>query len=137
MKKLFDHKDARQLFSYVVVGGSAALVEWFMYWISDHYGTLYLISTVIAFIVATFVNWIMGRLLTFRNAESKKRGMLWEIIEVYMASLVGLFLNLGIMAFFVSGLGWNGMISKIISTGIVFIWNFLIRKHFIYKSIAQ
>ena len=87
----------------------------------------------LAYILSTFVNWLVGRLLVFKdNAGSIVR----EIVGVYIASVVGLLLNLGIMWVAVSVLSFNEMISKVVATGIVFIYNFAVRKLVIYKKKA-
>ncbi len=87
----------------------------------------------LAYILSTFVNWLVGRLLVFKdNAGSIVR----EIVGVYLASVVGLLLNLGIMWVAVSVLSFNEMISKVVATGIVFIYNFAVRKLVIYKKKA-
>ncbi len=87
----------------------------------------------LAYILSTFVNWLVGRLLVFKdNVGSIVR----EIVGVYLASVVGLLLNLGIMWVAVSVLSFNEMISKVVATGIVFIYNFAVRKLVIYKKKA-
>lgn len=57
-----------------------------------------------------------------------------EIAGVYLAAAVGLLLNMGIMFVLVDALGWNEMLSKVIATGLVFVWNFLIRRLAIYRK---
>ena len=57
-----------------------------------------------------------------------------EIAGVYLAAVVGLLLNMGIMFVLVDALGWNEMLSKVIATGLVFVWNFLIRRLAIYRK---
>lgn len=122
-----------QFTSYLVVGGSAAIVEWSTFalmYISM--GAHYMLATTVAFILATLANFHLGRRLTFRNAKS---GMSrnTEMAAVYMISAVGLGLNMLLMYVLVARLGLHGMLSKIIATGIVLIWNFLIRKIYLYK----
>jgi len=109
-------------------------VEWGIFWISNTpLGWNIFISTVIAFVVATFVNWILGRLTLFKKvAKKKKIGI--DAAAVYLVSGIGLGLNLVLMALFVNVLGIFPLLSKILSTGIVFSWNFLSRKYFIYRE---
>ena len=71
------------------------------------------------------------RLLVFKKSE---RGVAAEIAGVYLAAAVGLLLNMGIMFVLVDALGWNEMLSKVIATGLVFVWNFLIRRLAIYRK---
>ena len=57
-----------------------------------------------------------------------------EIVSVYVASLIGLLLNLLIMWVAVDLFSCNEMVSKVVATAIVFAYNFLIRKLVIYKK---
>ncbi len=91
----------------------------------------YLLATALSFVIATFTNWVLGRLLTFRKAAKKSKER--EILGVYAVSAVGLLFNLGLMYIFVDCLAIPDLASKILSTGIVFFWNFISRKLFIYK----
>ena len=122
----------KNIASYGIVGGAAALVEWAAFYVCDAIGLFYLLSTILSFIVATFVNWILGRKITFRNSP-KLANWPRDLLSVYVASGVGLLLNLGLMVLFVSVIGIDSMISKIISTGLVFFWNYFIRKLVIYQ----
>lgn len=125
-------RTGRQLIQYGFVGGAAALVEWISYFSFD---TIlrwhYMLATVLAFLIATFVNWVVGHYTMFRNAA--KGGMAGEIFGVYIVSGIGLLLNLLFMYVFVAKLQISGVPAKIISTGLVFIWNFISRKIFIYR----
>lgn len=120
-----------QLIQYGFVGGIAALVEWTSYFLVDtvlHWH--YMLATVLSFLIATFVNWVAGRITLFRNAA--KNGTVNEILWVYFVSGIGLLLNLLLMYIFVTKVGIPGVPAKIAATGLVFIWNFISRKIFIY-----
>lgn len=124
----------KQFFSYFLVGGLAALVEWISFYILNTVLELnYILSTAIAFVLATFANYLLGRKTTFKKAASG-RGNFLELFMVYAVSLVGLGFNLLLMKWFVGGLCLNPMVSKILSTGIVFVWNFVSRKFLIYRD---
>lgn len=125
-------RTGRQLIQYVFVGGIAALIEWISYFSFDailHWH--YMLVTVLAFLIATFVNWGVGHYTMFRN--SAKSGTAGEILGVYFVSGIGLLLNLLLMYIFVAKMGISGVSAKIIATGLVFIWNFISRKIFIYR----
>lgn len=59
--------------------------------------------------------------------------MVGEIAKIYAVSVIGLLMNMAIMFVAVEKIGLPEMLSKIIATGIVFGWNFLVRKLVIYK----
>ncbi len=137
MKKILSAENIKQFLSYFGVGGAAAIVEWITFFVMDRIGLPYLISTIIAFIVATFVNWFLGRTYTFKDSAFKDKKTK-EILLVFLVSAIGLGFNLLLMYLFVDVIGMNTnllkTIAKILATGIVFVWNYLSRKLWIYKA---
>ncbi len=116
---------------YLIVGGLATLTEWILfYFMNISLNIHYIVATTIAYIISTLVNWIAGRILVFKES---KNSLANEILVIYIVGILGLLMNILIMWFLVSILSFNGMMSKIVATGIVFVWNFIIRKLVIYK----
>ncbi len=131
-------KSIKQFFSYFFVGGMAALVEWGMFFaFSNLLHIYYQGATVLAFFFSTMTNWWLGRTLTFKDSayQSKKQK---ELVLIFGVSAIGLFLNMILMYVWVSLLGMNTdfrkMIGKVAATGIVFFWNFFIRKYVVYRE---
>lgn len=138
MKSLFSTAGIRQFLSYFWVGGVSALVEWLVFSLLDTLLELpYLLSTVLAFLCSTTVNWFLGRTFTFKDSAYRDQKAK-EIFLVFIVSAVGLLFNLLLMYFFVTVLGTDThlqrTIAKILSTGIVFIWNYVSRKCWIYRK---
>lgn len=136
--KLLNKANIKQFISYFFVGGVAAIVEWVMFFIFANVLQInYFVSTVIAFIFSTTANWILGRITTFKDNNTYKDKKAKEAILVFVVSAIGLLFNLILMYLFVTVMGFDSSLgktlSKIAATGIVFIWNFLIRKLVIYK----
>lgn len=130
MNQLKRSKIIEQIFLYLIVGGIATLVEWVLFYIFDaKLGIHYIPATALAFMVSTFANWLAGKLILFEDWSN----VIPEIVKIYAASIAGLFFNLVLMWIMVDIIGLQEMVSKIIATGIVFMWNFLIRKYAIYK----
>lgn len=122
-----------ELFLYLIVGGLATVVEWVGFWLfCSVLGIQYLAATALAFVISTFANWLFGRLLVFRRASGKSLAK--EIGSVYLASIVGLLLNLAIMFVLVQLLATEEMLAKMAATALVFAYNYLIRKFLIYKK---
>ena len=129
----------RQFLSYFCVGGVSALIEWTVFAL-----LLYLLdmsypaATSLAFIFSTTTNWYLGRTFTFSNSEAYKGKSVKEYSLVFLVSAIGLGFNVLLMYFFVDVLGMNTKIlqtsAKVMSTGIVFIWNYLSRKLLIYRE---
>lgn len=126
-----------QLASYAIVGGLAALVEWSCFFLLyQRAGTHYLLSSALAFLIATAANYAFGKRLVFRRSRSglTRRG---EVLAVYAVSAIGLAMNLLLMHLFVQRFEMSGLLSKLLATGVVFIWNFLVRKRWIYRAWAS
>ena len=90
-----------------------------------------MLATVLAYVFSTFVNWLAGRIIIFKNSN---KSILFEIVSIYMAAVIGLLFNLLIMWVAIDIFNIQEMLSKIIATACVFIWNYLIRKLLIYKE---
>lgn len=130
-KTMVSKKNIKDFMLYVIVGGIATVCEWIIFYIlNTTFAWHYILATVIAYILSTFVNWAAGRIIMFKKTE---KGLLHEITSIYAASVIGLLLNMLIMWLMVDLFSINSMLSKVIATGLVFIWNFLIRKIVIYK----
>lgn len=128
-----DSRRFKDLFLYLVVGGLATIVEWAGFWVlSNLLHVQYLVATALAFTVSTFANWAFGRLLVFKDPG--EQSLLRELASIYLASIVGLLLNLLIMYVMVQLFSVNKMISKMTATALVFAYNYLVRKLLIYKK---
>ena len=124
--------EAKSFGLYLIVGGIATLVEWIIFYLLN--GVLlwnHLVATIIAYLISTFANWAAGRLLVFKEA---KIGFIKEITSIYVASLIGLAMNLLIMWIMVDCISLNEMLSMVTATVIVFMYNYLIRKLVIYRK---
>ena len=118
-------------FLYLVVGVVGTLIEWAIFYILNRLlNWHYLISTSLAFVVSTFANLFLGKLLVFKNTHLN---LIEEMAKIYIASLIGLFLNLVIMFFVINKFNISSIYAKILASAIVFFWNFLVRKLAIYK----
>ena len=129
----------KQFLSYFCVGGVSALVEWTAFALLIYLPDMsYPAATSLAFILSTTTNWYLGRSFTFKDSEVYKGKSVKEYLLVFLVSAIGLGFNVLLMYFFVEFLGMNTKIlqtvAKVMSTGIVFVWNFLSRKFLIYKE---
>ena len=122
----------KQLMLYLVVGAGATAVEWVCFYLFNAcMGMHYSIATALAFCISTFSNWLLGRWIMFKKTQ---QGIVKELLQIYLASIIGLIMNLVIMWLAIDCLKINNMMAKVIATGIVFFWNFLVRKMLIYKQ---
>lgn len=121
----------RNFFKYIIVGGSAAVVNWLIFFICTYLCDIYyLIAGLFSFILATLWNFIFARLFIFTSTE---HSILKESTLVYLVSLGGLGIDMGVLFVCVEWLGLYEMLGKILSTGVAFIFNFSMRQFVIYK----
>lgn len=133
IKTVLTRKFIFQFVSYFFVGLTAALVEWGIFWAFNVPCNFNIYaSTALAFLLATLVNWIIARKTTFKE-EAKTKDSRRDAAAVFLVSGIGLFFNMVLMGLFSVRLGIYPLVSKIMSTGIVFLWNFASRKFLIYK----
>jgi putative flippase GtrA len=121
-----------QLIKYVGVGGTAALVEWLSFALligPAHFH--YLLAVTVSFITATAVNYVLSASFVFVRGRHPTHK---EIILLYLASTIGLLMNLLLMLFFVGFLSIPAMPAKIAATGVVFFWNFSARKIWVFEK---
>ena len=135
-KKLFRTKSDNtfiQFFRYLFVGGIAAVVNiGLLYVLTDFAHLHYIISNIISFIAGLVVNYILSKKFVFQ--EKTKISRTKEFIIYSVIGVLGLGIDTLLMWVFTDCIGIYYMISKIISTMVVFIWNFGARK-VLYKII--
>lgn len=126
---------------YLFVGGTAALVEWSLFYLLFHYllhglglsiTALTMLVTALAFSLSTLYHYFLGNILVFDSGSRYGRSK--ELSLVFAVSVMGLLFNLLLMYIFVSLLAWHPMFSKVLTSCIVVVWNYLSRKKWIFRS---
>ncbi|SDB12270.1 Putative flippase GtrA (transmembrane translocase of bactoprenol-linked glucose) [Ruminococcaceae bacterium FB2012] len=133
-----------QFFRYLFVGGFAFVVD---------YGTLMLLvevfgfnaklAAVVAFILGLIVNYILSTLWIFKNSKIGNR--LAEFAAFAVIGVIGLGINELIIWLFDDVIAPRKpldfipedkyyLIGKLVSTAVVFIWNFAARKFIIFNK---
>jgi putative flippase GtrA len=122
----------KKLLQYFVVGGSSAILDFLIFYILTSFIQIHWsISALISFSIATALNYYLCISFVFVQSSRFKKHQ--EVILVYFVSGIGLTLNLLCLYLLIELLNTHLLISKIVATGSVFIWNFLIRNNFIFK----
>ena len=86
----------------------------------------YLISSAISFTVSVIVNYYLCVLWVFDGADKSNDKKV--VIMFIGSSVIGLIFNQILMYLFVSILGIFYMVAKIITTAIVMVWNYVMKK---------
>jgi len=121
-----------QLFRYGFVGGAAFLVDYGMlYILTEWVGLHYLVSATISFILGLITNYLLSISWVFNNRTLSSR---WAEFMIFaIIGVIGLGLNALIMYICTDKLSIHYLLSKLISTVIVFFWNFFARKAILFK----
>lgn len=122
----------QQVLRFLVVGGIAFLIDYSIYYSLTHiFGVYYLVSSVISFTVSVMFNYILSTKWVFdsqtKNNESKK------FVAFIILSVLGLGINQIFLWMFSDIFHINDLISKVIATAIVMVWNFVTRKLIVEK----
>lgn len=128
-----------EFFRYLLVGGSAFLVDFGVLYLTKTFlfGGLGItgvyIATAIGFTAGLVYNYILSLIFVFKNAKEKTQGKALRAFLVF--SLIGV-IGLGITEFGmylgVSLLGIHYLIVKVVMAAIVLMWNYLARKLLIF-----
>lgn len=132
IKRLLSKLRSIQIVRYSFVGGVAALVDLTIFFLfAKLLDFNYLLIGAAGFIIATYVNYILSIKYVFESKIRFTRKA--EVFWIYLISLVGLFLHLIFLYVFIDLLYMEKMLGKVMASFAVFLWNFLMRKHFIFK----
>lgn len=136
IKKLFKEKTNNtfiQFFRYLFVGGIAAVVNiGMLYVFTDVCHLHYILSNIFAFTLGLIVNYILSKKFVFQDNVSINKAK--EFLIYAVIGVIGLGLDTLLIWLFTDVGSIYYMISKLISTLIVLIWNFGARK-LLYKII--
>lgn len=120
-----------KIIKYFFVGGAAAIVDVGLFFIFAKFLSYnYLFVGFFTFIIATFVNYYLSIKYVFQSGKKYKKQK--EIFLVYLLSASSLCLNLYFLYVFHELIFIDVGISKILVTGLLFFYNYLMRKFFIF-----
>lgn len=122
-----------QLFRYLFAGLVAFLADLAtLYFLTDFAGVYYLISAAIGFLVGLTITYLFSVLWIFDERRTQNKFV--EVTIFALIGLVGLMLTSFFMWLFTSILLFHYLYSKIITTVIVFIWNFIAKKKILFTK---
>lgn len=135
LNELFKKKTDKthiQLFRYTIVGGIAFLADiTTLAAFTELFHMHYLISTAIGFTVGLAINYLLSTKWIFQSRKVKSKSLEFGIFA--SIGLIGLLLNEAIMWYFTEIILYHYLFSKIISTIIIYLWNFFVRKYALFK----
>lgn len=120
-----------QLFRYTLVGGIAFVVDFStLYIFTDFFGVYYLISAMIAFLLGLIINYILSTKWVFNRRIIKKK---WFEFGIFLTiGIIGLCFNEFFIWFFTEQFYSHYLLSKVLATLFVYLWNFFARKFILF-----
>lgn len=117
-----------QLFRYSFVGGIAAVVNFSVFFIlrSDYFRFSIIFSNIIANSLGLTINYILSTFWVFKHRKVKQK--FFEFLIFVIIGIIGIFFETVLLKIFIEYFQIINPIAKIISIGIVFFWNFLVRR---------
>ena len=123
----------QQLWRYGIVGGIAFVLDYgCLFVLTEYCGIHYLYSAAIAFLVGLATNYILSKIWVFKDNRIGNKFI--EFLLFAVIGVVGLGLNELLIYIFAHCLSFHYMVGKIVSTIVVFFWNFLARKYLLFHS---
>lgn len=124
---------AVQLFRYLLVGGAAFAVDFgLLFLLTEYCGFYYQVSAALSFIAGLAANYLLSIKWVF-NAADGRANVAAEFAMFALVGVIGLLVNALVMYLLTDLCGVHYLLSKIISTIVVFLWNFFGRRYLITK----
>jgi putative flippase GtrA len=116
---------------YFFVGGITAAIDISLFAIfAGYFKFPWAIVSVITFIIATLVNYFLSIRFVFKSGSRYKKHH--EILGVFMVSTLALLFNQMFLYLFIEKMNLHLVISKCLTTGMFFLWNYYGRRIFIF-----
>lgn len=128
---IFKNKLLNQILKFGLVGGTAFVIDYVLLYVCTEFLHIhYLISSIISFTVSVIFNYILSIKWVF---DVKKKQDVKDFVIFIILSIIGLGINSLIMYVMVEKFEVYYMLSKIVSTAVVMVYNFITRKIFVEK----
>lgn len=119
-----------QFMKFGVVGAIAFVIDYgLLALLTEVFSVNYLVSATISFTVSVIFNYLASMRYVFTHKEDISRRR--EFVTFVVLSVIGLIINNVCMWAGVELFGVHYLITKIVATAIVMIWNFVTRKIFL------
>lgn len=123
-----------QLIRFLISGGSAAVVDLsVLFLLVEIFNMWYVVSVVIAFLVALLVSFTLQKYWTFKNMDTKK--ILWQGPIFFVIQSVNFVINTLGVIFFVEYIGLHPVLSQVIVGFLLAISSYFIFSRFIFKTL--
>lgn len=149
MKQLYEkclglYKKYKETILYLVFGGLTTLINIVAFWalnklfvLSMDKDAALMVSNAAAWVISVLFAFVTNKLFVFESKSLHIGLVLKELVLFVAARLFSGALDMGIMYLFVSILGFNELLIKILSNILVIIINYVLSKLIIFKKKPQ
>jgi putative flippase GtrA len=122
-----------QIIRYFISGGIATIADFgLLYLLTEFLGLYYLLSAVISFSVGLLITYLFSVTWIFNQRRISNRWI--ELLVFSVIGVVGLLLTYLFMQYFTEVIKLHYMLSKVLTTIIVFFWNFLTKRFILFTG---
>jgi putative flippase GtrA len=122
----------RELALYGLASALALGVDWGLLLILTKVGVNYLVASATGFTCGIGVTYVLSVSMVFRHRPVADRRR--EFVGFLGVGLAGLILTQGLMALWVEALHWTPGLAKIPTAGVVFLFNFTVRRALLFRA---
>ena len=127
----FTDREISKFIKFGIVGILNTLINWTIFAILNFLGMYYIISNIIAYVIATINSYIWNSKWVFKYKGEDKKETTGKFI---LLNLFGLSLNTVILYLFVDLMRFNKLIALVITTIIVMIINYILNKVWVFNE---
>ena len=128
-------KNINNVIKYSIVGGIAFIVDFSIFYTAINFIEInYFVSGIYSFIAGVFVNYFLARRFVFYNHNKVKKST--EFVGVYLISGIGLLIHQFTIYSLFEFINSDIYASKILASAIVFLWNYNMRRIYLYGEIS-
>jgi len=120
------------IYHFLLLGVLSTVVDYGVYILLLSVGVDYKVAIVLGYSLGLMVNFILGRKMVFTQGR-KVAHLQDELLGIIAIAILGVGLN--ILIVYLLGFAWFDMDlswARVCAIGVVFFWNYLMRKWFIY-----
>ena len=129
------YKKHKEVLMYLFFGGLAFFLSMFLFWLfAVPCGINELVANVICWILVVTFQYITNRTWVFDGSVENGSQLFKQIVAFYGGRVLTLVAEEVILAVFITWLGFNEMIIKLIAQVIVIVGNYIISKLFVFKK---
>ena len=119
---------------YLFFGGCTTLINILTFFICRQIELSIVVSNIIAWVVAVIFAFITNKLIVFDSKNMDKKVVMKETISFFIARIITLGIDMGIIHLMIDVMKIHEMISKVVANIVVIIVNYIFSKLFIFKK---